>query len=166
MRLLVTGLRGFPNILGGIESHCENLYPLLNDPQVEIAVVRRARYVTDDSVTFSGVKFVDLWSPRSGSLETIVHTFLSILYGVYWRADIIHIHAIGPGLLAPMARLLGMKVVLTHHGAIMSAKSGGVSPSDCSDGVSFSDAGGQTDESPFQSIFDSTSVIRRVPRPS
>ena len=117
MRLLVTGLRGFPNILGGIESHCENLYPLLDDPQVEIALVRRARYVTDDSVTFSGVKFVDLWSPRSGSLETIVHTFLSILYGVYWRADIIHIHAIGPGLLAPMARLLGMKVVLTHHGA-------------------------------------------------
>lgn len=117
MRLLVTGLRGFPNILGGIESHCENLYPLLNDPQVEITVVRRARYVTEGSAQLSGIDFVDLWSPKSGSLETIVHTFLSILYGVYWRADVIHIHAIGPGLLAPMARLLGMQVVITHHGA-------------------------------------------------
>lgn len=27
-----------------------------------------------------------------------------------------HIHAIGPALLTPMARLLGMKVVFTHHG--------------------------------------------------
>ena len=27
-----------------------------------------------------------------------------------------HIHAIGPALLVPFARMLGMKVVFTHHG--------------------------------------------------
>lgn len=32
------------------------------------------------------------------------------------HADIVHIHAIGPALLTPLARLLGMKVVFTHHG--------------------------------------------------
>lgn len=28
----------------------------------------------------------------------------------------IHIHAIGPALLAPLARILGMRVIVTHHG--------------------------------------------------
>lgn len=28
----------------------------------------------------------------------------------------LHIHAIGPALLVPYAKLLGMKVVFTHHG--------------------------------------------------
>ena len=32
------------------------------------------------------------------------------------HADIVHIHAIGPALLTPFARLLGLKVVFTHHG--------------------------------------------------
>lgn len=31
-------------------------------------------------------------------------------------ADILHIHAIGPALLVPYAKILGMKVVFTHHG--------------------------------------------------
>ena len=31
-------------------------------------------------------------------------------------ADVLHIHAIGPALLVPYAKLLGMKVVFTHHG--------------------------------------------------
>src|SRR5690606_40029425 len=30
--------------------------------------------------------------------------------------DILHIHAVGPGLLSPLARILGLKVVTTHHG--------------------------------------------------
>jgi glycosyltransferase involved in cell wall biosynthesis len=29
----------------------------------------------------------------------------------------LHLHAVGPGLLAPVARLLGLRVVMTHHGA-------------------------------------------------
>ena len=33
-----------------------------------------------------------------------------------WGANILHIHAIGPALLVPYAKVLGMKVVFTHHG--------------------------------------------------
>jgi glycosyltransferase involved in cell wall biosynthesis len=32
------------------------------------------------------------------------------------KADILHIHAIGPALAIPYAKLLGLKVVFTHHG--------------------------------------------------
>lgn len=31
-------------------------------------------------------------------------------------ASVAHIHAIGPALVTPIARLLGMKVIVTHHG--------------------------------------------------
>ena len=36
MKVFVVGLRGFPNILGGIERHCENLYPLMAGDTLEI----------------------------------------------------------------------------------------------------------------------------------
>jgi glycosyltransferase involved in cell wall biosynthesis len=32
------------------------------------------------------------------------------------RPDIVHIHAIGPSLVTPLARLAGLRVVVTHHG--------------------------------------------------
>lgn len=117
MKVFVTGLRGFPNIPGGIETHCERLYGVLASHDLDIKIARRRRYVDSDVDNNSGVDFVDIWSPASPALETIVHTLLSIVYAFFWRAQIVHIHAIGPGLLVPFARLLGMKVVLTHHGA-------------------------------------------------
>jgi glycosyltransferase involved in cell wall biosynthesis len=50
-------------------------------------------------------------------LETLSNTFVAILRARFQaRADCVHIHAIGPGLLSPLARLLGMPVILTHHG--------------------------------------------------
>ncbi|MDE5799679.1 MAG: glycosyltransferase family 4 protein, partial [Paramuribaculum sp.] len=48
--------------------------------------------------------------------EAIVHTFLAIIKARRLKADVLHIHAIGPSLLTPFARLLGMKVVMTNHG--------------------------------------------------
>ena len=33
-----------------------------------------------------------------------------------FRPDVVHFHAIGPSLLVPLARLIGFKVVMTHHG--------------------------------------------------
>jgi glycosyltransferase involved in cell wall biosynthesis len=60
---------------------------------------------------------VRVWAPQSKGLEAIVHTFLGVLYaGLVRRPDILHIQAIGPALMTPLARLLGLRVVVTHHG--------------------------------------------------
>jgi glycosyltransferase involved in cell wall biosynthesis len=45
-----------------------------------------------------------------------MHTLKGVLLARRIRPDIIHFHAIGPSLFVPLARLLGMKVVVTHHG--------------------------------------------------
>ena len=50
------------------------------------------------------------------SFEAIIHTFRAINEARRLGANILHIHAIGPALLVPYAKVLGMKVVFTHHG--------------------------------------------------
>jgi glycosyltransferase involved in cell wall biosynthesis len=37
-------------------------------------------------------------------------------HAIAQRPDILHVHAIGPALVAPLARLFGLRVVVTHHG--------------------------------------------------
>jgi glycosyltransferase involved in cell wall biosynthesis len=45
-----------------------------------------------------------------------VHTFLGVLYAGIRRPDVVHIHAVGPWLFLPLAKLFRLKVVITHHG--------------------------------------------------
>lgn len=117
MRIAVAGTRGIPEIQGGIETHCQELYPRLAAMGHEVTVYRRRPYTTGKAESYKGVKLRDLPAPRSKSLEAIAHTFLAIIAARRRKAEIMHIHGIGPSLLAPLARLAGMKVVVTNHGA-------------------------------------------------
>lgn len=118
MKIVVAGTRGIPDIQGGVETHCEELYPRLAAMGHDVTVVRRSCYVTPQNKiqSYKGVRLKDIYAPRKKSIEAIVHTFLAILYARRVNADVLHIHAIGPALLTPFARLLGLKVVMTHHG--------------------------------------------------
>ncbi len=116
MRILALGFRGFPNVQGGIEKHCEQLYPRLVNLGCEVIVFSRTSYTGKKEYTFKGVTVHPLWSLRYKSLETLIHTFIATLRAVRYRPDIIHYHAVGPGFFVPLARLLKMKVVATHHG--------------------------------------------------
>ncbi|MGN0061165.1 MAG: glycosyltransferase family 4 protein [Alloprevotella sp.] len=116
MKIVVTGTRGIPNVMGGVETHCEELFPRIAQHGVDVTVMRRASYVSDGLTEWKGVKLVDIATPKKKSLEAIVHTFRAINEAKRRGADVLHVHAIGPALLVPYARLLGMKVVFTHHG--------------------------------------------------
>ena len=116
MKIVVTGTRGIPNIMGGVETHCEELFPRIAKRGFDITVIRRTNYVKDDLKEWKGVKLVDIDSPKKKSFEAIIHTFRAINEAKRQKADILHIHAIGPALLVPYAKVLGMKVVFTHHG--------------------------------------------------
>lgn len=128
MKIVVTGTRGIPDISGGVETHCENLYPRIAAMGHDVTVIRRRCYVTDknrnpENVTdgkgnpmYKGVKLVDLYTPRKKSLEAIIHTFLAVIKAKRMKADVLHVHAIGPSIMVPLARMLGMKVVMTNHG--------------------------------------------------
>ena len=116
MKIVVTGTRGIPNIMGGVETHCEELFPRIASLGFDVTLIRRSNYVQDDLKEWKGVKLVTIPSPKKKSFEAIIHTFRAINEAKRLGADVLHIHAIGPALLVPYAKLLGMKVVFTHHG--------------------------------------------------
>ena len=116
MKIVVTGTRGIPNVMGGVETHCEELFPRIAALGFDVTVVRRSTYVDDNLTQWHGVKLVDIATPRRKAFEAIVHTWRAVWKAKSMKADIVHIHAIGPAMLTPLARLLGMKVVFTHHG--------------------------------------------------
>lgn len=124
MKIVVTGTRGIPNIMGGVETHCEELFPRMVKRGFDVTLIRRSNYVkgevdgvpATDLKEWKGMKLVTLQSPKKKSFEAIIHTFRAINEAKRLGADVLHIHAIGPALLVPYAKLLGMKVVFTHHG--------------------------------------------------
>ncbi len=117
MKIFVAGTRGIPDISGGVEKHCQELYPLIAARGHEVFIATRKSYVECPGIReWKRVRLVHLYAPRQKSLEAIVHTFLAVLKAWQIKPDVLHIHAVGPGLLVPLGRILGMKVVMTHHG--------------------------------------------------
>lgn len=118
MKVVVLGTRGIPDIQGGVETHCEQLYPRLVARGCDVTVIRRTCYVTGDNKIheYKGVKLIDVYAPRRKSLEAIVHTTLATFKAWQLKPDLLHIHAVGPSICIPLAKILGMNVVATNHG--------------------------------------------------
>lgn len=116
MKIVVIGTRGIPNVMGGVESHCEELFPRIAKLGHDVTVIRRNSYVKDGLLEWNGVRLIGEKAPRLQSFEAIVHTFRAVRRAKKLRPDILHVHSIGPALLIPYAKLLGMRVVFTHHG--------------------------------------------------
>jgi glycosyltransferase involved in cell wall biosynthesis len=116
VKIFVTGTRGIPDIPGGVEKHCQELYPRIAAEGHEVVLATRTPYVEERLDSWAGVQLRHIFAPHKKSLEAIVHTFLAILKARMLNPDIVHIHAIGPAIMVPFARLLGLKVVVTNHG--------------------------------------------------
>lgn len=116
MRIFVTGTRGIPDVPGGVERHCQELYPRIVGEGHEVMLATRSCYVTAKRDYWRGVRLIHVSAPRKKSLEALVHTLLAVLKATYFRPDVIHIHAIGPSLVTPLARAMGFPVVVTNHG--------------------------------------------------
>lgn len=97
-RVMWTGLRGFPGVQGGVETHAQEVCPRLHAMGVDVTVLARRCYQPPEvGPGWHGVRFDPVWAPRRKQLEAIVHTFLSVLYaGFVERPDVLHIQAIGP----------------------------------------------------------------------
>lgn len=113
MKVCVIGTRGFPIIEGGVEKHCESLYPLLR-ADIDIVVYRRKSYVKTNA-SYDHIAFVDLPSTRIKGFETVIHSFLSSVNALLRKPDAVHYHNIGPALFSPIVKIRKIPVVLTYH---------------------------------------------------
>jgi len=106
-----------PALYGGIERHVEELSRGLVDLGQEVFVYCRPWYAKDRKSEVDGVKLVYLPSLKSKHLDAITHTFFSIIHASFSNFDIIHIHGVGPALMAWLPKLINpkQKVVITFH---------------------------------------------------
>ncbi len=116
MRIVVLGTRGFPNVQGGIEVHCENLYAHLVKKGCEVIVFTRRPYIDSGRTFYKGIRLVPLACLKNKFLETFSHTLIGLFVAKKFSPDILHIHGIGPSLIVPIARILGLRVIVTNHG--------------------------------------------------
>jgi len=114
MKICVFGMRGFPDVEGGVEKHCEAIYPIMDD-DFEITVLRRRPYVKNIKADFKHIYFVDLPSTRIKGFEALFHSLLSTLKSVKLKPDVVHIHNIGSCLFSSIIKHAGIPIVLTYH---------------------------------------------------
>ncbi len=116
LRIAMVGQRGVPASYGGIERHVEEIGARLALRGHEVTVYCRQNYGEDHPGEHRGMRLRHLPAPSSKHLEAITHAGLATLAAL-GHHDVIHYHALGPGLAAPLPRLLDRaRVVLTVHG--------------------------------------------------
>jgi len=117
MRIMVLGIRGLPNVLGGAENHSEELYKRLAKRDCDITITARSFYFAKKArhKNWGGIRLIYLWAPKNKNIETIAHVLLSLWISLIKCPDVVHVHNIGPALVIPLFKLFGIKTVLTHH---------------------------------------------------
>ncbi|MBS0419148.1 MAG: glycosyltransferase family 4 protein [Proteobacteria bacterium] len=116
LKVMVLGIRGIPSVQGGVETHAEQLYERLAHMDCEVEVLVRTPFVPSTQRSFGSIRLRRIWAPKSTGYEALVHSLLGVLYAAVVRPDVLHIHAIGPAIVTPLARFLGLRVVVTNHG--------------------------------------------------
>ena len=118
MKIGVIGTRGFPEIQGGIETHCMELYTRVASlGDNEVIVYRRRPYLNanNKNANFKNIRFVDFNVPKNKYFETFLHSLYSTVHALFQGFDIVHYHNTGPGFFMPLLKLSKVKIVFSYH---------------------------------------------------
>ncbi len=117
MKIGILGTRGVPASYSGFETLAEQLGVELVRRGHEVIVYCRRHHITYADPVYRGIKLVKLPTIASKHLDTIVHTFLSLLHASAQRFDAILICGVGNSCLLPLARLLGLAAAINVDGS-------------------------------------------------
>jgi glycosyltransferase involved in cell wall biosynthesis len=118
MKIGVIGTRGFPEIQGGIETHCMELYTrIASMGDYKITIYRRKPYLNakNKNADFKNIRFVDFYVPKNKYFETFLHSLFSTVHALFQGYDVIHYHNTGPGFFIPILKLSKTKIVFSYH---------------------------------------------------
>ncbi|MBM4129978.1 glycosyltransferase family 4 protein [bacterium] len=118
VRVAMIGQKGYPPVHGGIERHVAELAARLPAHGFAVDIYSRPHYsALDGDSGLPGVAVRRVGSIPTKHLDAISHTLACTLDALRRPAPIVHYHALGPGLLAGVARRLGRRrTVVTVHG--------------------------------------------------
>lgn len=117
LRIAMIGQRGVPATFGGIEHHVEELGARLVDRGHEVTIFCRPNYVDGRPTTYRGMRLCFLPTIGTKHLDAMVHCAICSLATIGTRYDVVHYHALGPGLTSFIPRFASPgRVVQTVHG--------------------------------------------------
>src|SRR5688572_32707678 len=87
MKLAILGTRGIPANYGGFETFAEELSVRLAARGHDVTVYGRSNNVVYNGTDYKGVKLVILPTIGTKHLDTVAHTFLSVLHAIPRRFD-------------------------------------------------------------------------------
>jgi len=118
LRVAMIGQKGYPPIHGGIEKHVAELAARLPALGIDVDIYSRPHYSDfNGAADLDGVQVRRLPSIPTKHLDAISNTILATGDVLFRDVDLVHYHALGPGLLAGIPRLLRRKpTVVTVHG--------------------------------------------------
>ena len=118
MKIAMIGQKGIPATFGGVETCVEYLALALVARGHKVIVYCRSNYTPRTAPRlYRGIELRILPSIPTKHLDALSHTFLSLLDLMGSDVDLVHIHSVGPAVLAPLARLIGLPTVVTIHAA-------------------------------------------------
>ena len=117
LRIAMAGTRGMPANYGGVETVVDVLARQLVLRGHEVTVFCRSEDYEHHPPMIDGVKLIYLPASASPGVGAMLHAYRAAMYCVGRNFDIIHFHALGPGMMSVISRLLTKSTVITTvHG--------------------------------------------------
>ena len=117
LRIAMIGTRGMPAKYGGVETVVDVLSRELVSRGHSVTVFCRSEDYDSHPPMIDGVNLVYLPASTSPGIGAMIHALRATLFCIGRDFDIIHFHALGPGLMSIIARALTRStVVTTVHG--------------------------------------------------
>jgi glycosyltransferase involved in cell wall biosynthesis len=116
MKLAILGTRGIPANYGGFETFAEELSVRLAALGHDLTVYGRSNNIRYTGKEYRGVKLVILPTIGTKHLDTVFHTFLSVLHAIPRRFDAVLVCNAANAIFAAIPRITGTPVALNVDG--------------------------------------------------
>jgi len=116
MKIAILGTRGIPARYGGFETFAEELATRLVERGHEVTVYCRSKNYPYTEESYKGVRLMVLPTIRQKYLDTVVHTFLSVLHSSFQDFDVLLVCNAANSLFCFLPRLFGKRVLLNVDG--------------------------------------------------
>jgi glycosyltransferase involved in cell wall biosynthesis len=116
MKIALIGTRGVPASYGGFETCVEEVGQRLAEKGHDVTVYCRKSYYKNKLDNYLGMKLIYLPNLRKKSLDTMSHTFLSVLHTLFKGYDVYMVFNAANSLFILPLRLLGKKIIINTDG--------------------------------------------------
>ncbi|MCU0614823.1 MAG: DUF1972 domain-containing protein [Desulfobacterales bacterium] len=116
MKIAIMGTRGIPACYSGFETFAEQLSVRLVKMGHEVTVYCRSNIIKYPDKFYKGVRLVILPTISHKYLDTVVHTFLTVIHSLFQRFDVAVICNAANGPFAFIPRIVGTKILMNPDG--------------------------------------------------